>query len=450
MGASPPASQAQTPHLGASPPASQAQTPLLRTSPPASQAQTPIGSSPASPIPSSTDSDELAPPSTKESDSAEKAISPDGGPGVSPAINKTLYKYLNFAKEQIDVRLEQWDKYKKCTNPYEYIHTIIPNTKQSVSTLKPISRSFFKMIEICQSLSLMEHLPPQCKTFHLAEGPGGFIEAMTYMRKNSKDTYYGMTLIDEPNHNVPGWRKSKYFLANNPNVIIETGVDGKGDLTKPENLRYCYETYNGQMDIITGDGGVDFSFQYPQQEQISTKLILCQIAFALAMQKPGGTFILKVYDTFTRMSLDLLFLLYNLYDQVILIKPNTSRFANSEKYVVCKGFRNSNTLDIVKLFYKILLKPEPLNDHLFDFALPYLFTNKIEEYNAILGQQQIDTIVSTIYLIDNNNKHDKMEHIKKKYIQKCISWCQKFNIPYHNVIQTNNMFLSGAANRAHL
>jgi hypothetical protein len=299
----------------------------------------------------------------------------------------------------------------------------------------------------------MDDLPPNCKSFHLAEGPGGFIEAMTFMRKNPSDTYYGMTLIDDSNHNVPGWRKSKFFLLNNPNVIIETALDGKGDLTKADNLRYCYETYNGQMDIITGDGGFDFSFQYPQQEQVSTKLILCQIAFAIAMQKVGGTFILKVYDTFTRISLDLLFLLYNLYDQVTIIKPNTSRFANSEKYVVCKGFRNTgNTLDIVKLFYKILARSdvagEIMNGHLFDFPLPYLFTNKIEEYNAILGQQQIDTIVSTIYLIDNNNKYDKIEHMKKKYIQKCITWCQKFNIPYHSVIQTNNMFLSGsAANR---
>jgi 23S rRNA U2552 (ribose-2'-O)-methylase RlmE/FtsJ len=360
-------------------------------------------------------------------------------------INKTLYKYLSFIKEQIDCRLEQWDKYKKCTNPYEYIHSLIPNTKQAISTLKPISRSFFKMIEICHSLSLLELLPSACTTFHLAEGPGGFIEAMAYMRKNKDDTYYGMTLIDETNQNVPGWRKSKYFLLNNPNVIIETGIEKNGDLTKPENLRYCYDKYNGKMDLITGDGGFDFSFQYPQQEQISTKLITCQIGFAIAMQKTGGTFILKVYDTFTRFSLDLLFLLDNLYEQVTIIKPNTSRFANSEKYVVCKGFRNSNTLEIVKQFYKILQRPDPINGSFFDFELPCLFTNKIEEFNAIIGQQQIDTIVSTIYLIDNNNKYDKLEHMKKKNIQKCILWCQKHDIPYNNNIQNSNLFISRGA-----
>ena len=98
----------------------------------------------------------------------------------------------------------------------------------------------------------------------------------------------------------------------------------------------------------------------------------------------------------------------------------------------------------MKIFHKILLNPEPTVGSLFDFDLPYLFINKIEEYNAILGQQQIDTIVSTIYLIDNNNKYDKMEHLKKKYIQRCIVWCQKFNVPYNNIIQTNNMFLANS------
>jgi 23S rRNA U2552 (ribose-2'-O)-methylase RlmE/FtsJ len=357
-------------------------------------------------------------------------------------INKTLYRYLSLVKEQIDERLEQWDKYKKYTNPHEYIHTTIPNTKQSISTLKPISRSFFKMIEICLSLNIVEALPAtSCKSFHLAEGPGGFIEAMAFMRKNPADTYYGMTLIDDGDQNVPGWRKSRHFLDKNPNVIIETGIEKNGDLTKPENLRYCYETYKEQMDIVTGDGGFDFSSQYPNQEQISTRLILCQIAFAIAMQKPGGTFIIKVYDTFTRMSLDLLYLLANLYDDVSLIKPTTSRYANSEKYVVCKGFRNINTLDIVKTFYKNIASNEPFVGSLFGFELPYIFTNKIEEYNAVIGQQQIDTIVSTIYLIDNNNKYDKLEHIKKKNVQKCILWCQKYGIPHNITIQTNNMFI---------
>ena len=97
-------------------------------------------------------------------------------------INNTLSNYLNNIKGQIDKNPIEWDKFKKYTNPYEYIHTAVPNSKQSVSKCKPLSRSYFKMIELVKSMNLLEDLPQNnCKTFHLAEGPGGFIEAIVEM-----------------------------------------------------------------------------------------------------------------------------------------------------------------------------------------------------------------------------------------------------------------------------
>ena len=71
-------------------------------------------------------------------------------------ISKSLHNYLNTIKKQIDVHSKDWDIYKKYTNPYEYIHTAIPYLKQSVCKLKPLSRSFFKLIEIINLLNLMD------------------------------------------------------------------------------------------------------------------------------------------------------------------------------------------------------------------------------------------------------------------------------------------------------
>ena len=70
-------------------------------------------------------------------------------------ISKSLYSYLNDMKGQICNYSSQWDIYKKYTNSYEYIHTIIPFTKQSVCKLKPLSRSFYKLIEIYNLLELV-------------------------------------------------------------------------------------------------------------------------------------------------------------------------------------------------------------------------------------------------------------------------------------------------------
>ena len=65
---------------------------------------------------------------------------------IKSNINKTLSTYLTDAKNQIDSKQSDWDKYKKFTNQYEYIHTVVPGTKSAVCKCKPLSRSFFKMI----------------------------------------------------------------------------------------------------------------------------------------------------------------------------------------------------------------------------------------------------------------------------------------------------------------
>ena len=299
------------------------------------------------------------------------------------------------------------------------------------------------MIEISNLLELLEEETSNMKSFHLAEGPGGFIEAMVTMRENPNDIYYGMTLIDQNPH-VPGWKKSNDFLEQNPNVVIETGADGTGDLLSVENLKYCFKKYKGSMDLITGDGGFDFSIDFNKQEQLACKLLISQVSFALAMQKYNGNFVLKIFDIFTKPTVDLLYILSCVYSQVYIIKPNTSRYANSEKYIVCKGFTLYDSSEIVN---KLIAEYHNLTsvDHIasvLNFQHDNYFITKIEENNAILGQQQIENISSTINLIGNNNRSERLDTLKKNNIQRCINWCSKYKLPYHKTIQQVNIFLS--------
>lgn len=360
-----------------------------------------------------------------------------------PVINKTLCTYLCGVKSGIDSHQHEWDKYKKYTNPYEYIHTIVPGMKQSVCRTKPLSRSFFKMIETCRVMRLLDGLGPKIKSFHLAEGPGGFIEALALLRNNPHDLYQGITLVDDTNSSIPGWKKSKAFLDRTPNVVVEAGASGTGDLMLPENLRDFYERHNGTCDIVTGDGGFDFTTDFDHQEAVSAKLVMCQIAFAAACQAKGGSFVLKMFDTFTASSIDHLCLLAMMYDSVHIFKPHSSRVANSEKYIVCKGFRLSNTRKLVITLFHAMQRFDAGEciESVLSFRPSCAFLSKIEECNAILGQQQIECITQTLSLIGSGNL-DRLETLKRAHVQKCASWCQKHKLPFNRVQSSQNQFCS--------
>ena len=367
-----------------------------------------------------------------------KSIEPVFSNKDNTFINKTLSNYLNKIKAEIETCGSEWDKYKKYTNPYEYIHSGLPKQRFSICKYKPLSRSFYKLIEICKTLSLLSKLNEvACKTYHIAEGPGGFIEAICHMRNNKTDKYYGISLIDEK-ESVPGWKKSRQFLNDNPNVIIETGVDKKGDIMNNKNLMDCYTRHTGSMDFITADGGFDFSIDFNKQENISGKLILSQIAFAVAMLKPTKDFVIKFFDTFTKLSTELLFLLANIFVEITIIKPNTSRCANSEKYIVCKNLKiNESERHALVLKFNEIIKnfkndTNILLTKILNIQIPYYFINKIEEINAIFGQQQIENIISTLTLI-NSHDEEKIEKFKKNNIVKCIKWCQKFEMPFNKL-----------------
>jgi 23S rRNA U2552 (ribose-2'-O)-methylase RlmE/FtsJ len=359
-------------------------------------------------------------------------------------ISQSLCYYLYNIKEKITSREKQWDIYKKYTNPYEYIHTVVPLKKKSVSKYKPLSRSYFKMIEIINTFHINYTEP--ITSFHLAEGPGGFIEALVKLRNSKEDTYIGMTLLDENRKfaNIPAWKKSEHFFKTYPNVKLENGKDGTGNILSLENFKYVTKKYNSTVDFITADGGFDFSIDFNQQESFIGKLLFAQVAYALCIQKYKGKFILKIFDCFMQHTIDILYILSSFYEKVYIMKPQTSRYANSEKYIVCIGFLYDNH----DMFYNYLMNSfEKMLDtekntlRFLNIDISYLFIKKMEEYNAIFGQKQIQNIHYTLSLMETK-KLDKIEMLIKTNIQKSTDWCIKYNIPHNILNNQTNIFLT--------
>ena len=234
-------------------------------------------------------------------------------------------------------------------------------------------------------------------------------------------------------------------MKQHANVYIEKGKDNTGDILALNNFLSCKEEYMSSMDFITADGGFDFSLDFNKQEVNVNKLLFAQSVYAIVMQKKGGSFVLKIFDCFMQHTVDIIYLLSSFYEKVYIMKPNSSRYANSEKYLICKNFLYSSCEQffpyLLNVFTKIIMVE---TDHIYRFInipISNYFLTKLEEFNAIFGQQQIENIYFTISLIDNKNNSEKVENLIKTNSQKCIQWCNKFNVPFHSNLLTNeNVF----------
>jgi hypothetical protein len=180
----------------------------------------------------------------------------------------------------------------------------------------------------------------------------------------------------------------------------------------------------GTCDLVTGDGGFDFSIDFNKQEQLSYKLILCEIITNLFIQKKGGCFVCKFFDIYTIETIKLLYFLCCFYNEVYINKPLTSRPANSEKYIVCKGFKgiDYNYLDTLLL----VLQYDFID--VFDFDIPVSFTAQIKDFNKENTKYQISTIEYTLNLIESKKNLSLLTSIIRKQVQKAKEWCQKYEI----------------------
>ena len=347
------------------------------------------------------------------------------------------YNKLYTSKNLINNNIKKWDYYKKITNMYEYVNTS-PYKYLYISKEKHLSRSFYKLIEIlkkCDILNYLKFIPINC--FHLAEGPGGFIEAICYLRNNKKDKYIGMTLINN-DKKTPNWNSAKQFLDNNKNVFIEYGADKTGDLYNPNNFEYCYKKYKNNMNFITADGGFDFSINFKNQEINAYRLILTQVFYALIMQKKNGIFILKIYESFIKSTIDIIYFLSCFYKKVQILKPHTSRTANSEKYIVCIGFNNE--IKVYNIFLKILKELGNIDfnkkyiEQILNIDYNLYFKNIISKINTHFVKNQINNIDNTL---DYINTDKNINYLKKINIKYSMSWFKIFNIPYNNIKITN-------------
>lgn len=165
-------------------------------------------------------------------------------------------------------------------------------------------------------------------------GPGGFTEYVLY-RKKWEAKGFGFTLKGENDF------KLHDFFAGPPETFSPFyGINDNGNIYDPENIRSLEELVKDEAEsgvhFMMADGGFSVEGQENIQEILSKQLYLAQCLVALTVIRAKGHFVVKLFDLFTPFSVSLIYLMYKTFQQICICKPNTSRPANSERYLVCK------------------------------------------------------------------------------------------------------------------
>jgi 23S rRNA U2552 (ribose-2'-O)-methylase RlmE/FtsJ len=361
-----------------------------------------------------------------------------------PQMENGFNVYIHRTKDKMSFVNEPKFKGKNfyhVTNPFE--HTIVDKGERTdiatssklyfdigKDTLNISSRAFYKLWEMLLVFNPMNSTGP-IVTAHLAEAPGSFVQAVMFYREKfykakdyDKDEHFTISLDDV---DVPAFKKDFKKAYKKVKIYEQDG----GDLTDTKSITK-FQKFSKKADFITADGGFEW-INENYQEQEAYRLILGEIITALKIQKDGGTFIIKLFEIYTNITIKILAILSSLYDKTYMFKPFTSRPSNSERYMICKGYKGSDNTIINKL--ETLL--EDMNVHhkagleiselLVDYTIPINYHRAHNNAAIRLSHTQFLTINKILTYVNSNDYYgDQYHQYLKKQQNANDYWVQTF------------------------
>jgi hypothetical protein len=355
---------------------------------------------------------------------------------INPFISYSLIYYLN----DIYIQLLNIDEFKvisnnestisfinKIVNPFEFIHTNVPGSCISVSKVKPESNIFFELMEIFQVCSITDILSLKKKITiaHLTSNNSSTIELLNMLREDNDDNIIDIEFDYDNIHHT--------FIKNMTTGATAGTTIGTTIGTKVELFIFEFKECD-----------------YTNINQYIKNMILV-LFIIVNNQASSGTSIIKIDNIFYKSIVDILFIFSAIFEKVFLIKPTISKITKGERFIICKNL-NLDVITQTKLLQQLdtHLKQMLVDDtflesnihSIIENDIPYYFSNKIEESNAVIGQQQLEAYDQIINILKNKNRDEKIEILKRNNIQKCIQWCEKNQLPHNKFIDRVNIFLS--------
>lgn len=336
-------------------------------------------------------------------------------PFISQSLNHYLNKittYVRFLQSMHPDSIR--DIITQCNCSYKYLYTNIPDTILPVSKIKDMSSVFYELTELFQTIRMTDDAP---------------LFDMTFAR-------------------------TSILCISSEYISMQCAVDAFLSSSKFDKASFYYRNYTTPTDAMLDASHICSKeslivcelepSRYTQIQQYIKDMI--QILYILTTrQKNRGTAIIKLNNIFHKPIIDIIFILSTFYNKTIITKPAVINNSESYKYIICQQF-NASLCSQLNLEQQIRHKLHVFHSEIIDVhsilrnPISQCFLNKLEDINIILGQQQINTCDNIISLFKCKNREDKLEQLKKTNIQKCITWCEKFNISHNRFVERLNIF----------
>ena len=242
---------------------------------------------------------------------------------------------------------------------FELKRTVKADYGMAVST-----NASLKMYEILGSMRICKN---PIRVFCDAELPGAFIVAINhYVRTRcppsvnfdwvassyDPDTEEGKGLtVLEDKYGIYAGHRSRWLQGPRPNALPLEDDPVSGDVTDPEVIVVIADAVHARFppleavgsgaSLYTSDAGTDVSDNFNEQESKTALINFGQILAGVASLAAGGNLVTKQYTFFSIFNRSLIAALADMFEEFYIMKPQTSRPANSEIYLIGKGFKGA-------------------------------------------------------------------------------------------------------------
>lgn len=279
---------------------------------------------------------------------------------------------------------------RNATNPFEYIGQSIFFDHQAVELA---------------NLDAVYHITNHIFTFDnktsdkiftfcdIASKNNSFTQYLQYRFPQSRGYGLGLTQPD-----------SRIFDINR--FFPFYGGDNTGDLyTNWDSFISHLNQYEADgVDLIVANTDItneDTSIS-KYQEFLSSRALIIQALIGISCNKNGGNLVIKLFDTVTNFSAQIIFILAQCYENILLFKPCSSRPDNAERYLICRHRQPETQSYQVLLSDAIAQYTDTMYlTSIFAEPLPFEFETWLTDLNATSINLQLQTSKHILSYLNN-------------------------------------------------